>query len=94
MPVNPSYSGGRHQEDCGSKPAVANSSRDSVLKIPNTKLQVIEYLPIKCEAHSSNPSTTQKNPDQLVSSMDKEKIPTNQVKNAQVKKKNRKTVTF
>jgi hypothetical protein len=23
---NPSYSGGRHQEDCGSKPAQANSS--------------------------------------------------------------------
>jgi hypothetical protein len=26
MPINPSYSGGRDQEDCGSKPAWANSS--------------------------------------------------------------------
>jgi hypothetical protein len=29
---NPSYSGGRDQEDCGSKPAWANSARDSILK--------------------------------------------------------------
>jgi hypothetical protein len=34
---NPSYSGGRDQEDHGSKPAQANSSQDPVLKIPNTK---------------------------------------------------------
>jgi hypothetical protein len=33
---NPSYSGGRDQEDQGSKPAWANSSRDCILKIPNT----------------------------------------------------------
>jgi hypothetical protein len=34
---NPSYSGGRDQEDCGSKPAHAHSSRDPILKIPITK---------------------------------------------------------
>jgi hypothetical protein len=34
---NPSYSRDRDQEDCGSKPAWANSSRDPVLKKPITK---------------------------------------------------------
>jgi hypothetical protein len=41
---NPSYSGGRDQEDCGSKPPWANtkppwanSSWDPILKTPNTK---------------------------------------------------------
>jgi hypothetical protein len=34
---NPSYSGGRDQEDRGSKPAQANSSWDPISKIPNTK---------------------------------------------------------
>jgi hypothetical protein len=34
---NPSYSGGRVQEDRGSKPAVASSLRESILKIPNTR---------------------------------------------------------
>jgi hypothetical protein len=29
---NPSYSGGKDQEDCGSKPAWANSSWDPILK--------------------------------------------------------------
>jgi hypothetical protein len=29
---NPSYLGGRDQEDCGSKPAQANSSQDLILK--------------------------------------------------------------
>jgi hypothetical protein len=33
---NPSYSGGRDQEDHGLKPALANSSRDPISKIPNT----------------------------------------------------------
>jgi hypothetical protein len=32
---NPSCSGGRDQEDHGSGPAQANSSRELVLKIPN-----------------------------------------------------------
>jgi hypothetical protein len=39
MPVahayNPSYSGGRDQEDCGLKPVRANSSRDPILKKPS-----------------------------------------------------------
>jgi hypothetical protein len=34
---NPSYSGGRDQEDGGSKPALANSSGDPTSKIPITK---------------------------------------------------------
>jgi hypothetical protein len=34
---NPSYLGGRDQEDLSSKPAQANSLRDSILKNPITK---------------------------------------------------------
>jgi hypothetical protein len=34
---NPSYIGGRDQKDGGLKPAQANSSLDSILKITNTK---------------------------------------------------------
>jgi hypothetical protein len=34
---NPSYSGGRDQEDRSSKPAQANSLRDPISKMPNTK---------------------------------------------------------
>jgi hypothetical protein len=34
---NPSYSGGRDQEDCSWKPAQENSSQDVILKIPNRK---------------------------------------------------------
>jgi hypothetical protein len=34
---NPSYSGGRDQDDHGSNPAGANSSQDPTLKKPNTK---------------------------------------------------------
>jgi hypothetical protein len=33
---NPSYSEGRDQ-DCGSKPAQANSLQDPILKVPNIK---------------------------------------------------------
>jgi hypothetical protein len=32
---NPSYSGGRDQEDHGSKPAQENSSQDTILKNPS-----------------------------------------------------------
>jgi hypothetical protein len=35
---NPSYSGGRDQEDCRSKPARKNSSRDPISKKPFTKI--------------------------------------------------------
>jgi hypothetical protein len=34
---NSSYSGGRNQEDSSSKSARANSSRDPISKIPDTK---------------------------------------------------------
>jgi hypothetical protein len=34
---NPSYSGGRDQEDHGSKPALPNSLRDPISKKPITK---------------------------------------------------------
>jgi hypothetical protein len=34
---NPSYSGGRDQEDHGQKPAQADSSRDPILKNPSQK---------------------------------------------------------
>jgi hypothetical protein len=34
---NPSYSGDRDQEDCGLKPARANSSRDPISKSPSQK---------------------------------------------------------
>jgi hypothetical protein len=37
---NPSYSGGRDQEDHGSKSAQANSSWDSISKIPITKMGI------------------------------------------------------
>jgi hypothetical protein len=32
---NPSYSGGRDQEDCGSKPSQASSLQDPILKKPS-----------------------------------------------------------
>jgi hypothetical protein len=37
LTCNPSYFGGRYQEDQGSKPAQANSSQDPILKKPITK---------------------------------------------------------
>jgi hypothetical protein len=36
-PCNPSYSGGRDQEDRCSKPDQANSLQDSILKVPKTE---------------------------------------------------------
>jgi hypothetical protein len=54
---NPSYLGGRDQEDQGSKPAQSNSLQASISKIPNTHTQrahgvaqVVEHLCSKCEA--------------------------------------------
>jgi hypothetical protein len=35
---NPSYSGSRDQEDCGSKPTWANSSQNPISKNPFTKI--------------------------------------------------------
>jgi hypothetical protein len=39
---NPSYSGGRHQEDCGLKPAQANSSQDPISEKPTIKKELVE----------------------------------------------------
>jgi hypothetical protein len=42
LACNPSYSGGRDQEDCGLKPAWANSSQDPILK--KNKKGLVEWL--------------------------------------------------
>jgi hypothetical protein len=43
---NPSYSGGRNQEDHSSKPAWANSSRDPIWKYPShtKKKSLVEWF--------------------------------------------------
>jgi hypothetical protein len=56
---NPSYSGGKEQEDQGSKPAQANSSQDPI-EDTQYKKGLIERLPIKEEALSSALSTAKK----------------------------------
>jgi hypothetical protein len=46
---NPSYSGGRDQEDCGSKPAQANSSQKCILKKTHHRKQkqgLVEWLKV------------------------------------------------
>jgi hypothetical protein len=43
---NPSYSGMRDKEDCGSKPAQANSLRETFLKKPITKKGLVEWLKV------------------------------------------------
>jgi hypothetical protein len=53
---NPSSSGGRDQEDCGSKPALANSLRDSISKIGGMA-QMVACLPSKCEAEFKSQSS-------------------------------------
>jgi hypothetical protein len=58
---NPSYSGGRDQEDRGSKSAQANSLRDPISKEPITKErkgELVEWLKVK--VLSSSPSTDTK----------------------------------
>jgi hypothetical protein len=55
---NPSYSGGRNQEDRSSKPTQANSSTRPYLEKPFTKIGLVEWLKVK--ALSSSPSTTKK----------------------------------
>jgi hypothetical protein len=44
---NPSYSGGRDQDDHSSKPAQANSSMRPYLKKPFTKIRLMEWLKVK-----------------------------------------------
>jgi hypothetical protein len=43
---NPSYSGGRDQEDCSSKPACANSLRDPILKNTQHRTGLVEWLKV------------------------------------------------
>jgi hypothetical protein len=43
---NLSYSGGRDQEDCGSKPAWANSWQDPILKKMLHKKGLVEWLKV------------------------------------------------
>jgi hypothetical protein len=63
---NPSYSGGRDQENHGSKPAQANSSMRLYVEKPFTKIGLVEWL--KVMALSSNPSTKKKkNPKDKIS---------------------------
>jgi hypothetical protein len=51
---NPTYSGGRDQEDRGLKPAQENSSTRLYLEKPFTKIELMEWL--KMKAPSSRPS--------------------------------------
>jgi hypothetical protein len=55
---NPSYSGGRDQEDLGSKPVWANGFERPYLKKTHHKKGLVEWLKVK--ALSSNTSTAKK----------------------------------
>jgi hypothetical protein len=55
---NPSYSGGKDQEDLGSKLAWANSSTSPYLQKPYTKIGLVEWPKVK--ALSSTPTTAKK----------------------------------
>jgi hypothetical protein len=43
---NPSYSGGRDQEDCSLRQSQANSSQDPILKKPFTKKGLAEWFKV------------------------------------------------
>jgi hypothetical protein len=78
---NPSYPGGRDQEDGDLRPTQTNSLRDPISKTPNPThthtythththrtgrvAQVVEHLPSKREAPSLNPNTAQKKKKRL-----------------------------
>jgi hypothetical protein len=74
---NPSYSGGRDQEDPDSKAAWENSSARPDLKKPFTKTGLVEWL--KMKAMSLSPSTAKKKKDSVLawgwSSLDLGSIP-------------------
>jgi ribosomal protein S21 len=55
---NPSYSGGRDQKDCVSKPAQGNSSGNLISKRTHHKKGLVEWL--KVQALSSKPRTKRK----------------------------------
>jgi hypothetical protein len=51
---NPSYSGGRDQEDRGSKLTWANSLKDPISKKTFTKIGLVEWLKMKTLSSSSS----------------------------------------
>jgi hypothetical protein len=55
---NPSYSGGKDQEDHGSKPVRAKKVYNPLSQKPFTKIEMVEWL--KEKPLSSNPSTGKK----------------------------------
>jgi hypothetical protein len=63
---NPSYSGGRDQEDQSSKSAWAKIPNTHTKKRAGRTAQMVEHLPSKSEALSSSPSTTKKKKMQSV----------------------------
>jgi hypothetical protein len=78
---NPSYSGSRDEKDGGLKSAQGNSSWDPISKIPSTKqnragtvAQVVEHLPTKCKALSSNPTPTKKKKKRLIKNLNLQSI--------------------
>jgi hypothetical protein len=56
---NPSYSGGRDQEDSGSKPALANNSVRPYLEKPFTKIGLAEWLKMKAGGVAQDEFKTQ-----------------------------------
>jgi hypothetical protein len=63
---NRSYSRGRNQEDCSSKPAQANSSQDPISKIPTQKrakgaAEEVERLSSKCKPRVKTPVLPKRN---------------------------------
>jgi hypothetical protein len=58
---NPSYSGGRDQEDCSLKPAQANSLQDTISKIPFRKIGLVEWLKVRALSSSTSISKKKKN---------------------------------
>jgi hypothetical protein len=68
---NPSYSGGRDQEDLSSKPTRVNSSMSPCLKKPFTKIGLVEWIKVK--TLSSSPSTAKKKKNLVIKQTRKEK---------------------
>jgi hypothetical protein len=55
---NPSYSGGRDREDCGSKPAWGNCLWEPISERSITKIGLVEW--IKMKVLSSSPTSAKK----------------------------------
>jgi hypothetical protein len=71
---NPSHSGGREQENRGSKPSGANSSRDPISKKPFTKKRTGGVA--QGEGPTSNPSTTKRKKKGFVLHLPNVHVPT------------------